>query len=157
MNKKAVVWVSTVLYILISLAIIGIVLAAVNPRINSSRDKSIIEQTIIILNEIDENINFAAQTPGTRLKYEFKLSRGQIQIIGNKVIWTLEKSGYQYSEPNMIIKIGKISALTTDENTVILKLEYPGLNFNDLLIQAASNPYELFIENKGEGLEFTLA
>jgi len=39
MSKKAVIWISVVLYVLITLAIIGIVIAAVKPQIDKSRDK----------------------------------------------------------------------------------------------------------------------
>ena len=163
MNKKAVVWVSTVLYILISLVIIGIVLTAVNPRINSARDKSIIENTIILLNELDENINYANQTQGTKIKKEFKLSRGNLIINAkeNKIIWELEKSAYQYSEPGINIKIGKINALTTTENKVILTLEYSyDLQYQkddkSYIIQAATNPYTLWIEKEENYLNFYL-
>jgi len=161
MNKKGVVWVSTVLYILISLAIIGLVIAAVTPRINSAKDKATVEQTIVMLQDIDSTINRASQVQGTKLENDFKMSRGMLTIDPKKdtITWELNNSAYQYSEPGVKIKIGKIDALTTKALAgwnVMLMLNYSNLNitFNNQktttkILQPAEVPYKLWIENKG--------
>ena len=51
------IWVETVIYTLIGLALMGLVLAFVMPKINESKDRIILQQTITSLNDIDEKIN----------------------------------------------------------------------------------------------------
>ena len=43
-QKRAQVWVETVTYTLIGLTIIGLLIAGIKPKIEESRDKSIINQ-----------------------------------------------------------------------------------------------------------------
>ena len=62
--ERGQVWVETVLYTLIGLALIALVLAFVTPKINQSRDKIIVEQTINSLNEFDEKIGAVLSAPG---------------------------------------------------------------------------------------------
>ena len=56
MVKKAQIWIETVLYTLIGLALIGIVLTIVTPKINEQKDRSVIEQSIEALNNFDSKI-----------------------------------------------------------------------------------------------------
>ncbi|MGB9707967.1 MAG: hypothetical protein ACPLXC_01405 [Candidatus Pacearchaeota archaeon] len=157
--KKGAVWVSTVLYILISLAIIGMVIAAVTPRINSAKDRATIEQTIIMLDNLDSTIQQVSQVQGTRLKSEFKMSRGFLSIdpTNEKIIWQLNNSVYKYSEPGVPINISNIEVLTTAAAggqgwNIQLTLAYPTLNFISTVetLQPAEVPYKLWIENKGD-------
>ena len=55
--KRSQVWVETVIYTLIGLAVIGILLAAAKPKIDEMRDKLVVEQTIDSMNSIDEKIS----------------------------------------------------------------------------------------------------
>ncbi|MEM4152795.1 MAG: hypothetical protein QXK80_01610 [Candidatus Pacearchaeota archaeon] len=156
--EKGAIWVSTVLYILISLAIIGMVIAAVTPRINSARDKATIEQSIIMLNELDSTIQKASQVQGTKLKQEFKMSRGFLIIdsINEKITWQLNNSAYQYSEEGVLINVGNIEAKTIKAANgwnVALTLNYGNANINLTseikMLQPAEIPYKLWIENVG--------
>lgn len=156
MKKQAAIWVSTVLYILISLAIIGIVIAAITPRINSVKDKAAIEQSIIMLELIDSKIKEASQIQGTKLKAEFKMSRGFLIIneTTDTIVWQLTNSAYKYSEPNVNINITNIQVLTTKAINgwnVELKLNYSEkLNISyTITLQPAEIPYKLWIENIG--------
>lgn len=155
--ERGAVWVSTVLYILISLAIIGLVIAAVTPRINSAKDRATIEQTIIMLDNLDSTIQQASQVQGTILKNEFKMSRGVLIIdeTNEKLTWQLNNSIYKYSEPSMPINISNIQVLTTQATggwNIELKLDYKDkLNITSKIssLQPAEIPYKLWIENKG--------
>lgn len=159
MKTLGAVWVSTVLYILISLAIIGMVIAAVTPRINSARDKAAIEQSIIMLNEFDSTIQKVTEVQGTKLKQEFKMSRGFLVINSSTemITWQLNNSAYQYSEEGATIKIGNIEAKTTKAAgsgwNVALTLNYSAANINLTsqlkTLQPAEIPYKLWIENAG--------
>lgn len=159
MEKRGAVWVSTVLYILISLAIIGMVIAAVTPRINSAKDRATIEQTIIMLDNLDSTIQQVSQVQGTKLKSEFKMSRGFLTIdsTAETIVWQLNNSVYKYSEPDVKINISSIEVLTTNAAggqgwNIELRLNYKGnLNLNSTVgnLQPAEVPYKLWIENKG--------
>lgn len=162
-EKQGAVWVSTVLYILISLAIIGIVIAAVTPRINSAKDKATIEQTIIMLDSLDSTIQKANQVQGTKLKNEFKMSRGLLTINAatNTIKWNLNNSAYKYSEPNVAINISNIQLKTMPAAqgsgwNVELTLNYADIDLlfagTDSLktLQPAEIPYKLWIENVGD-------
>ena len=56
MKKKAQVWIETVTYTMIALVMIGLVLAFAKPKIEELQDKTIIEQSIKILNEFNSII-----------------------------------------------------------------------------------------------------
>ena len=72
--RSAQVWIETVLYTLIGLALIGIVLTFVMPRINEAKDKIVVEQTIASLNAFDEKIQMTLQAPGSRRRVEDRKS-----------------------------------------------------------------------------------
>ena len=162
LDRVGAVWVSTVLYILISLAIIGMVIAAVTPRINSAKDKATIEQTIIMLDSLDSTIQQVSQVQGTKLKSEFKMSRGLLSIdaANDRIVWHLNNSVYKYSEPGVPINISNIQVLTTRAAggsgwNIELKLDYKNkldITSTVSLLQPAEVPYKLWIENKGNNL-----
>jgi len=161
MSKNGVVLVSAVLYVLISLVIIGVVLASVQPKINASKDRAAIEQSITLLNDIDEAVQTSDEVAGTRLNREVRIERGILTIdsLNDVMIWKLEDSSYKYSEPNVNINVGDIKVLTTQSGNkfeVSLILDYRGkLNITSegretqKIFQPAKIPYKIFIENKG--------
>ena len=115
LNKKGSEWVSTVLYIMIGLAVMGILLAAVRPKIAQTKDSYVIEQTISSLNDLDQTIVRAELAAGTRAKFILQLSRGELDIDGpnGKITWKIQDSAYQYSEIGKTISVGNINAVTT--------------------------------------------
>ena len=57
MNKRrGQVWVETVVYLLVAFVMIGLVLSFIKPKIEELKDKSITEQSIEILKNIDNSI-----------------------------------------------------------------------------------------------------
>ena len=159
MEKKGVVWVSTVLYILISLAVIGIVIAAVQPRINATKDKAIIEQTINILNELDQKIiEVDNSAEGNVRSLSLQLKKGILRVNADSspgtIEWSFKGSSYKYSEPGIPISIGRIKALTTKVPRgfdINLTLHYDVNFISDLELQPAEIPYNIFIKNNGPG------
>lgn len=158
MNKQAVVWVSTVLYILISLAVLGIVLAAVQPKIRAARDKAVIDQTINMLNDFDQKIIEVDHAAAGNIRLvNLQLRKGILTIDDARDIiqWQLEDSGYRYSEPGTEVGVGRIEALTMEVPKgfdVILTLNYSGdINLVSELtpLQPAKTPYKIFIKNNG--------
>ena len=175
-NKKSQVWIETVLYTLIGLAVIGLLLAATRPKINSTKDEFIIRQTITALNEIDSKISEIKQAAGNSRIIEFQLSRGELEISSSKnaISWTLKDSSYKLSEENIPVEIGGITALTQkngDYFKIILLLNYSDTNYliiddqqKDLTLQTAKTPYNIQIENTGKvddngklGIDFSVS
>ena len=157
-TKVAQVWVETVIYTLIGLAIIGILLAVAKPKIDSMKDRLVVEQTIESMNEIDGKIREVYQKgPGNKRVLDLKISKGKLFIdaTANQIYWVLD-SDYQYSELDTPVPIGTLSVITRkgDEWEVTLSVDY---DF-DLMyesaeelkeVDAVSVPYALSVENLG--------
>ena len=166
MKKEGVVWVSTILYTAISLAIIGMLLAVVQPKIAQLKDSIIIEQTKTSLNKIDETLLNTKEAAGMRLYSELKLGKGQLFIdaINDSIKWTY-LSSYKYSEINRTFRdIGNIYALTekvVDKYKLTFKLNYTvNLTINskdeEKIIQEAPIPYKIWFENKGSYIDIAI-
>jgi hypothetical protein len=160
MNKHGQVWVETVIYTLIGLALIGLVLAILTPKIKEFRDRSTIEQTIDSLNLVDSKVVDVLDAPGNKRKVNFRLERGKIVIEPKRdeVRYVLEESNVRYSEPGVPVNIGRIRILTeelTEKYKITLSLNYTynityyGDDSGVEEFSPVSIPYEFFIENKG--------
>lgn len=160
-NKKSQVWIETVIYTLISLIIIGAVLAVIKPKLQEMQDKSIIEGTLEILENINSKIISATGDGVGNVRIaEFTLKKGNL-IIDEKsdsISFILEDSGLTYSEPNQnkYIFVGNVGVKTNKvgkSNTIILNinhssksdLEYTGPQ----VLGKTATAYKLSIENQG--------
>jgi len=160
LSKKADIWISTVLYTLIAIAIIGTLLAVVRPRIDEMRDHYLIEQTINAMNKIDETVTAVKSAQGTTLSVSFQLSRGTLLVDPAKKIieWRIPDSRYQYSEAGFPVDFGNIKVQTDksyDRWNVSLKLNYSDLTISldnkseSKIFQPSSAPYMIWIKNQG--------
>jgi hypothetical protein len=162
LNKKGQVWVETVIYTLIGITIIGILLAVAKPKIDSMKDKLVVDQTVESLNKINDKVYEVLRAPGNKRSIDLQVSKGRFLIdpkLG-KISWTLD-STYKYSEPGIEITTGNIKVKTTAANPYKIELwiDYStdsvditsngGQNYKEL--DQAPTPYSLFIENKGVG------
>src|SRR3989344_9647837 len=129
-NGKGQVWVESVTYTLIVLALIGAVLAFVKPKLEELQDKAIIDQTYDLLNYLDENMIDAGDgAQGNVRTPEFTMKRGQIDIylLTNSIEFTIENVRSEYSEPGQNVKIGNVNILTIDRgkyNSVKMSIDY---------------------------------
>ncbi|MEM3091338.1 MAG: hypothetical protein QXU39_01625, partial [Candidatus Pacearchaeota archaeon] len=158
-GKKAQIWIETVIYTLIAFTLIGLVLAFAKPKIEEIRDKSIIEQSIKVL----ENIDLIIRTmggPGNQRAINLVISKGTLNIDGsNDTIFFKIESTYRYSEPGRNINLGNIIVHTTQIgkiNEVTLTRSYKdeyNLTFQNMhqigQIPKASTPYKILITNNG--------
>ena len=112
-QKRAQVWVETVTYTLIGLTIIGLLIAGIKPKIEESRDKSIINQIKRSLEEVNQEINKVKSAPGNQRTITINIEKGELNILPeeNKIIWQID-SNHKYSEPNMTIPEGNLEILT---------------------------------------------
>lgn len=165
-EKKAQVWIETVIYILIGLAIIALILTFVVPKINEQKDIAVVEQSIASLQVLDDTINdVISKGKDNKRVVEFKLSRGELyfNVTGNeenKIYLIINGLTKPYSEPNEEINFGRIKIKTREgkkTSSVSLTLNYTEvgvvLTFNDdeknAKFTPSSTPYKFIIENKG--------
>lgn len=162
MEKKAQVWVETVIYTLIGLAIIGILLAVSKPKIDSTKDELLIDQSVNSLNVIHGKVYEAQQKGvGNRRTVDLKVSKGEFVVDGNNnsLYWIID-SAYEYSDPDEIVPLGDIKIKTTEKGDrweIKLFIEYDfDLKFDEGNVEkkfeAAPSPYSLIFENLGGGV-----
>lgn len=161
MKKKGQVWVETVIYTLIGLAVIGILLAVSKPKIDSMRDKLVIEQSVEALDLINDKIYEVQRAPGNRRVVELTLSKGRfiIDAANNQLSWVIE-SEYKYSEPDVVVPVGNIEVLTSTAGPWVVSLNTSysvdliaddDMSLETKELAATTNPYFLKIENLGRG------
>jgi type II secretory pathway pseudopilin PulG len=150
-----------VLYTLIGLALIGMVLAFVLPKINASRDKILVEQAITSISDLDLKMNEVLKSEGNIRNVEFTIRKGALYVNAkeNKIIFVLDGLNGLYSEPDVEISNGNVKIITTKgqkTNSVNLTLQYAGFTLkngddSDLKkYNTASVPYRLQIKSEEE-------
>lgn len=159
--KKGQIWIETVLYTLIGLALIGISLAIITPKINEARDRIVVEQTIDSLGILDGKINEVMEKgPGNkRIIEKFSVKRGEMFInsTGEEIVFVLKDLKKPYSEPGVIVNEGRVEILSEEAKKgavvyltlryVNVNLTYPGDNYKKF--SAAATSYKFSIENLG--------
>lgn len=159
-NKGGQVWVETVIYTLIALTMIGAVLAFILPKIEEIRDKSVIDQSINSIKNIDSVIDsVVGGGPGNKRLVETNIKSGKMKIEGidDKIIFEIETT-YVYSEPGKTLNLGNVEAITEDIgglNRVTITADYNyNIKYNEVdeekILEQSSTPYTITIENKGE-------
>lgn len=162
MKIKAQIWVETAIYTLIGLVIIGIVLAIATPAIDKYKDELVIEQTITVLNDLNEKIidTRDAGAGNKRIIPELRIKKGKLDIDSaeNNITYTLEESRLEYSESGQEVKQGDIIIKTEKKGKkydIILTLLYNDIDLTyngrdeKKTLSAVSSPYKLSIENNG--------
>ncbi len=159
-RTKGQIWVETMVYTLIAFALIGVVLAFVKPKIEEIQDKSIIEQSAKVL----ENMDFVIRnigSPGNQRVLELGISKGTMTIDGvnDALVFKLESEN-AYSEIGENVTIGSIVIKTEKKgstNDITLTNSYYGeynLTFGNSEtlrdITKAPSPYKIIISNTGE-------
>ena len=171
-QRKAQIWIETVIYTLIALVMIGAVLAFINPKIQELQDKAVISQSIELMEYLNSRILSTIHTSGNKRVDEFTIKKGTLKIEGidNKIVFEME-SRYEYSEPetsenpgayvqegNIIghtKKKGKFSLVTLTINyNETYDLTYQGKD-EIKTISRASTPYKISILNKGIDVKLT--
>ena len=171
MKKSGQVWIETVLYTLIGLALIGLALGFIMPKINEARDRATIEQAINSLAEFDAKVNEVIETgTGNVRQIEFYMKKGELHINSSsyaannfsEISMTLDGLSKPYSEPGVEINIGRIkvnSSVGQKTSSVSLRVPYLRVNITydgsniDKTFTSASTPYEFFIKNEGTWID----
>lgn len=163
-NKKAQIWIETVLYTLIGLALIGLVLAFVMPRVNESKDKLVVDQSISSLNSIDKIINEIWLSPGNQRPITLTVKRGELSIDSQNdlFVFTIDDLNKPFSQPETPIAFGKIVAISHKGpklSSITLTLNYSGqvnITYNGMdspivkKFTAAPLAYRITLSSKGD-------
>ena len=168
MKKSGQVWIETVLYTLIGLALMGTALGFIMPKINESRDKVSVEQAINSLSVLDEKIMQTVDGgAGNRREYDFTMKKGELFINSDNNNITFALSGFSkpYSEPDSKINMGRVSVITKQRQSgyavyltlgyyanITYKWEEKNQKFNP-----AATPYKFLIENNGTAINIMSA
>ena len=164
-KKKGQIWVETVVYTLIGIVLIGAALAIVTPKLNKTRDKIVVEQSIESLNVFDEKINqvLDAGQGNVRTIPAFVMKRGELYVdaTADTIVFVLNDLSRPYSEPGAPIRFGKVVLISQEGkkfSSTNLMLNYSGITDltyggSDELkkFTLAATPYKFSIENKGGG------
>lgn len=160
-NSKGQVWIETVIYTLIGLAVIGLVLAGAMPKINAKKDEIMIGQSIEALSLIDDKIYDIQRAPGNRRSISLDIRSGSFTVDAenDEIFWTLESS-FPYSDIGSTTPFGNMNITTNELGAksweIILSTKYNFDIRNDdsdiskLELTSAPTPYSLSIENAGK-------
>ena len=159
-NKKCQIWIETVIYTLIGLAIIGLMLAVITPRINTMKDKAVIAETINSMNDLNQQIQNTFIAPGNKREVFLSVKKGEytLDTNNNSIQYLLKGSTLLYSQVNESKKQGEIIILTQERNgkyDIYLRLDYSQFNMTyqgrkiNRILTAAPTPYHLLIEYIG--------
>jgi len=158
-RKRGQIWVETIIYTLIAFAMIGLALAFIKPKIDEIQDRGVIEQSITLLEDIDDVIKGIGD-PGNQRVTEIGIRKGVLKIdaAADKLVFEIEsrsefsEAGEDYVEGDVLVQTKKIGNL----NEVTLTISYSNYNLkyenkDELkLLGKSSTPYKLLISNEGE-------
>jgi len=158
-SKRGQIWVETVIYTLIGLAVIGLVMAVALPKINAKKDEIVIEQSIEALGNIDDKIYEVQRAAGNRRVVDLEIRKGSLIVDMEKesISWLIDSS-FAYSEVDMEVPLGRLSVTTRVGNpweielkmNYSMDLRYEGDNFGTKQMDPAPTPYKFTIENSGK-------
>lgn len=158
-NKKGQVWVETVIYTLIGLAVMGLILAMAKPKIDEKRDQVAIEQAVEALRNINEKVYEVQKAVGNRRAVDLKVGRGRLIIDkdNDMLLWEMDIS-YQHSEEDKSVSIGGVNITTIKANPwrITLGISYSAditsedSNFGTKELTSSQSTYKLIVENKGK-------
>ncbi len=168
-KTRGQVWIETVLYTLIGLALIGVVLSYATPKINQSRDKIAVEQSIESMQILGEKIDETLQGgSGTKVIIpSLSLKKGVLTISppDRSIYLTMNDLTSLYSENGTEISYGRVK-LTSLEGQKVYSVQLK-LNFSQNIsynsdtatiknFPAASTPYKFSIEKTFVGNQVQL-
>jgi type II secretory pathway pseudopilin PulG len=163
-NIKAQVWVETVTYTLIALVLIGAVLSFVKPKIQEIQDRAIIDQSVKIIEDINNLILSIKDVPGNQRLMDLGIGKGTLKIDGvdEKLFFEIE-STYEYSEVGENYLKGELIILTEKKGSsylVTLTRDYSknyDIKFQNedeiKSLTKSPTPYKILVSNKGKPMD----
>lgn len=159
--RNGQVWIETVLYTVIGLAIMGVILSVIKPSLDQKRDELVLNQVREILDGIDGQVQEVVNTgQGNTRTVEITMKKGELLIDtgNNSVVFSMD-SKYMLSELGKEIIISRTKVLTKERAKgsyfVTMTLDYSNYNITftgqkkNKELQASSTPYKVAITNNG--------
>lgn len=161
-NNSGQVWIETVLYTLIGLALIGMVLAFTLPKITKTQERILVEQSLSSIKLLDQIINKVIENGPDNVRiYEINFKEGNLFFDSSKevIYFQIDEMKDYYSQPDVEIDDGRVKILSfgkKDSSSVKLTLNYTrfaditfdGKNDERKITQSATS-YKLIISNLG--------
>jgi len=161
-DKAGQVWIETVIYTLIGLAIIGLVLATALPKINEKKDSITIEQSIEALGNINNKVYEVQRAEGNRRIVNLDIRKGALIVDMEKdtISWLIDSS-FPYSEVGIPVSLGILNVTTREGNPWVVELKlgydidltYNGINTGTKQLDSAPTPYRFTIEHAGNNVD----
>ncbi len=108
LGKRAEIWVSAVLYVLIVVTVVVIVLNAGLPFIDSLRERSSVTKARDTLSALDQHIeDIAAEGQGSQRVVPIEVGEGTLRVVDNKLQWEIETKS-KIIEPGSKIDLGNL-------------------------------------------------
>ena len=168
-SRKAQIWVETVIYTLIAFIMIGIVLAFAKPKIEEFQDKTIVEDSVKMMEGIENIITeIDRRGAGNQRTIKLEMKKGMLKIVGfdDEMEFVID-SRYKYSEEGADFQEGNIVINTKGKgglNTITMTryysskydLTYKGDANGLKTINPSATAYNLIILNKGNIADKTI-
>jgi len=107
-NRKAQIWISAVLYLLVTVVVMFIVLDAGIPLLNNMKDKSVFTRTKDNFVNLDQHIKKISFTEeGSQEVIPFEVTEGNLLFDENNVVWSMQTEA-QVLEPNTKLESGNL-------------------------------------------------
>jgi len=107
-NRKAQIWISAVLYLLVTVVVMFIVLDAGIPMLNNMKDKSVFTRTKDNFVNLDQHIKKISFTEeGSQEVIPFEVTDGNLVFDENNVVWSMQTEA-QVLEPNTKLDSGNL-------------------------------------------------
>ncbi|MEK6859196.1 MAG: hypothetical protein AABX54_00120 [Nanoarchaeota archaeon] len=160
-NSRAQVWIETVIYTLIGLAIIAILLSITLPQVDKMKDRTVMTQATDMLNILNSKILETEESPGNIRIANIKISRGKLEIDSknNTISYIFENTRLEPTEIGESVKEGNVIIETKksgDKFNVILKIDYNNvLNISyggrkeTKILHQGTSPYKIIMQNLG--------
>jgi type II secretory pathway pseudopilin PulG len=156
-NQRGQVWVETVVYTLIGLAIIGILIATTAPQIEKMKDNAFVEQSMESLGKMSEKIYEVQGGAGNQRSFTVSIGKGKLVIDAENdiIYWDIDAS-FQYSESGVSTPSGILNVTTLGDDPWVVRLEmdFPmDITYNGEDEQKefgeSPTPYKFTIKNEG--------
>ncbi len=114
--RQGQVWMETLLYTVVGLAIIGTVLSFALPKLEQNKERASIAEQISTLKILDALVLELANAPaGNTRIYSVSIDKGIMTIDGSKdtISFSIPEVGAKYSEEGVSLNDGRVSVLTS--------------------------------------------
>ena len=136
-TKKAQIWISLVIYVLIATTVLILVLQAGFPLLNKMKEKALFSKTKDVMVELDKQIReVASEGIGSKRVIPINVREGQLSVKNNKLIWDIItqnkilESGTRQEFGNVVVTANTDVSAKTVGNYFILENSYLIINLS---------------------------